>query len=233
MSRPVVLVADDEPYIRKMVAAALEPENIQVVQAQTGHEALEMVKQSNFDLIILDIMLGDASGYDVLNQIRSLGIKTPIFLLSGRSEDCDKIIGFGVGADSYITKPFSPSVLCAQVKTHIKRYKELMEAKENNNKIVLGPFMFNIKTYTCYKNGVALNLSSKELQLLKFFIENPNQVFSKEQLYQNVWGNVIIDDNTIMVYIRHLRSKIEDTPNKPKYLQTVWGIGYRFVGENE
>ncbi len=229
MSKPRVLVADDESYIRKMVAASLECENIQVTQAETGLEALDMVKQDRFDLIILDIMLGDVSGYDVINSIRSLGINTPIFLLSGKREDYDKIIGFGVGADSYITKPFSPSVLCAQVKTHIRRYKELLEAKENNNKIVLGPFTFNIKTYTCYKNGVALNLSSKELQLLKFFIESPNQVFTKEQLYQNVWGNVIIDDNTIMVYIRHLRSKIEDVPNKPKYLQTVWGIGYRFV----
>ncbi|MDF2548868.1 MAG: response regulator with CheY-like receiver domain and winged-helix DNA-binding domain, partial [Anaerosolibacter sp.] len=118
MSKPRVLVADDESYIRKMVVASLECEDIQVKQAGSGREALEMVKQDRFDLIILDIILGDVSGYEVINSIRFLGINTPIFLLSGKSEDYDKIIGFGVGADSYITKPFSPSVLCAQVKTH-------------------------------------------------------------------------------------------------------------------
>lgn len=231
MTKSIVLIADDEEYVRRLVAASLEGENIQVIQAKNGSEALEMVKQDSFDLIILDIMMGDINGYDVISKIRTMGINTPIFLLSGKSEDHDKIIGFGIGADSYITKPFSPSVLCAQVKTHIRRYRELLDAKDKNPKITLGPFVFNQKTYTCFKNGVLLHLSSKELQLLKFFMENPNQVFTKEQLYQNVWGDTVIDDNTIMVYVRHLRSKIEDIPEKPKYLQTVWGIGYKFAVE--
>ncbi|OGO77006.1 MAG: DNA-binding response regulator [Clostridiales bacterium GWB2_37_7] len=227
MTKPKILIADDEEYVRRLVVTALEMENMQVFQAKNGNEALGMVKQGWFDLIILDIMLGDINGYDVISKIRSMGINTPVFLLSGKSEDYDKIIGFGIGADSYITKPFSPSVLCAQVKTHIRRYKELLEAKDKNSKIVLGPFVFNQKTYNCCKNGILLHLSSKEVQLMKFFMENPNQVFTKEQLYQNVWGETVIDDNTVMVYIRHLRSKIEDTPNSPKYLQTVWGIGYK------
>ncbi len=231
MAKTKVLIADDEAHIRKLVAASLECENIEVVQACNGSDALELARQDAFDLIILDIMMEDITGYDVISRIRSLGINTPIFLLSGRSEDHDKIIGYGIGADGYITKPFSPSVLCAQVKTHIRRYKELLGAKEKSSKINLGPFTFNEKTYTCSKNGILLNLSSKELQLLKFFMENPNQVFTKEQLYQNVWGDIVIDDNTIMVYVRHLRSKIEDVPEKPKYLQTVWGIGYKFSAE--
>lgn len=231
MARSKILVADDEAYIRKMVAAALESENLEVFEAKNGNEALERVTQEYFDLIILDIMMGDIDGYEVISKIRGMGVNTPIFLLSGRNEDHDKIIGFGIGADCYITKPFSPSVLCAQVKNHIRRYKELLEVKNNNDKIILGPFVFNRKTYTLYKNGVMLHLSSKEVQLVKFFMENPNQVFSKEQLYQNVWGDTVIDDNTIMVYIRHLRSKIEDVPNNPRFLQTVWGIGYTFVVE--
>lgn len=228
MKEPVVLIADDEDYIRKLVATTLGKENMLVHQCKNGTEALEIVKRTSFDLIILDIMMGDINGYDVINQIRLLGITTPIFLLSGKSEDYDKIVGFGIGADGYITKPFSPAVLCAQVKTQIKRYRELVDVKNNYFKIILDPFVFNTKNYTCSKNGVELSLTSKEALLLRFFMENPNQVFTKEQLYRSVWGDTVIDDNTIMVYIRHLRAKIEDNSNKPKYLQTVWGLGYRF-----
>lgn len=231
MNKPVVLIADDEDYIRKLVSTTLSHENIQVHQAKNGTEALEMIKRISFDLIILDIMMGDINGYDVISNIRSHGINIPIFLLSGKNEDYDKIIGFGIGADGYITKPFSPAVLCAQVKTQIKRYKELLEAKNKQSKLILGPFVFNLRTYTCSKNEIELPLSSKEALLMKFFMENPNQVFTKEQLYQNVWGDNVVDDNTIMVYIRHLRSKIEDNPSKPKYLQTVWGLGYKFTVE--
>lgn len=231
MNRPVVLIADDEDYIRKLVSAALDNENMLVYQAKNGSEVLEMIKRISFDLIILDIMMGDINGYDVISNIRSMGINTPIFLLSGKNEDYDKIIGFGIGADGYITKPFSPAVLCAQVKTQIKRYRELLDAKNKYFKIILNPFVFNLKIYTCFKNEIELPLSSKEALLMKFFMENPNQVFTKEQLYQNVWGENVIDDNTIMVYVRHLRSKIEDNPNKPKYLQTVWGLGYKFTVE--
>lgn len=231
MNKPVVLIADDEDYIRKLVSTALEHENILVYQAKNGNEALELIKRISFDLIISDIMMGDINGYDVISTIRSQGIKTPVFLLSGKKEDYDKIIGFGIGADGYITKPFSPAVLCAQVKTQIKRYRELLEAKNQYFKIILNPFVFNLKNYTCLKNEIELPLSSKEALLMKFFMENPNQVFSKEQLYQNVWGDNIVDDNTIMVYIRHLRSKIEENPSKPKYLKTIWGIGYKFSVE--
>lgn len=229
MTKSKILVADDEEYVRKLVSAALESENMLVFHAKNGREALEMVQDQAFDLIILDILMGDINGYDVIAKMRALGIGTPVFLLSGKNEDHDKIIGFGIGADSYITKPFSPAVLCAQVRTHIRRYHELLEAKEKTSKIVLGPFVFNLKTYTCLKNGTEMLLSSKEALLMKFFMEHPNQVFTKEQLYQNIWNETIIDDNTIMVYIRHLRLKIEDNPDKPKFIQTVWGLGYRFA----
>jgi DNA-binding response OmpR family regulator len=232
MSYTKILVADDEEYVRKMVTVALEDENFTVIQARNGSEALERVRHETFNLIILDIMLGDISGYDIISKIRTMGINIPIFLLSGKNEDYDKIIGLGIGADCYITKPFSPSVLCAQVKTHIRRYRELLETKNKISEIVLGPFVFNQKTFNCYKNGTLLNLSSKEVHLMKFFMENPNQVFTKEQLYYNVWGDTVIDDNTVTVYIRYLRAKIEDTADKPKYLQTVWGIGYKFAVEN-
>ncbi|MEC0329458.1 response regulator transcription factor [Paenibacillus macerans] len=229
MSKAKVLIADDEDYIRKLVKNVLESDNMQVVQAENGSEALSIIRNQAIDLIILDIVMDDYDGYDVLGKTRAMGIYTPIIFLSGKKEDTDQIIGFGLGADAYITKPFSPSVLSAQVKNHIKRYRELIELKDAYTKLTQGPFLFNLKSYTFYKNGAEVPLSSKEALLMKFFMENPNQVFSKEQLYQNVWKETVIDDNTIMVYIRHLRMKIEDNPEKPKYIQTVWGIGYRFA----
>lgn len=231
MNKAKVLIADDEEYVRKLVTVALESENMQVYKAVNGTEALELVNLNSFDLIILDIMMEDVNGYEVIAKIRSQGINTPVFFLSGKSEDYDKILGFGIGADAYITKPFSPAVLSAEVKTHIKRYRELLERKDSSAKIQHGPFVFNVKTFIFYKNNQELLLSSKEALLMKFFMEHPNQVFSKEQLYQNVWNDIVVDDNSIMVYIRHLRSKIEDNPDKPKYIQTVWGIGYKFTIE--
>jgi DNA-binding response OmpR family regulator len=231
MNKAKVLVADDEEYIRKIVSTALESDNMQVSHAKNGAEALKLVSQEFFDLIILDIMMEGINGYEVIAKIRSRGINTPVFFLSGKSEDYDKVLGFGIGADAYITKPFSPAVLCAEAKTHIKRYRELLKRKDSFIKIQHGPFVFNLNTFTFYKNSQGLSLSSKEALLMKFFMENPNQVFTKEQLYQNVWNDTVIDDNTIMVYIRHLRSKIEDNQDKPKYIQTVWGIGYKFIIE--
>ena len=229
MEKFKVLVVDDEESVRKLVSTALEGENIKVFHATDGRQALTMIEQGAFDLIILDILMEDINGYDVISQIRAQGIDTPVFLLSGMDTDNHKIIGYGIGADAYITKPFSPAVLCAAVKSHIKRYQEFLETKESSIKLQSGPFVFNLKTYTFYKDDEQIFLSSKELLLMKFFMEHPDQVFSKEQLYQNVWNDFMVDDNTIMVYIRRLRSKIEDDPDKPKYIQTVWGIGYKFT----
>ena len=229
MEKFKVLVVDDEESVRKLVSTALEGENIKVFHATDGRQALTMIEQGAFDLIILDILMEDINGYDVISQIRAQGIDTPVFLLSGMDTDNHKIIGYGIGADAYITKPFSPAVLCAAVKSHIKRYQDFLETKKCSIKLQSGPFVFNLKTYTFYKDDEQIFLSSKELLLMKFFMEHSDQVFSKEQLYQNVWNDFMVDDNTIMVYIRRLRAKIEDDPDKPKYIQTVWGIGYKFA----
>lgn len=229
MSRAKVLVADDEDYIRKLISTVLESDNITVVQANNGRTALEMIRQQPFDLILLDIVMDDLDGYDVLGETRLLGIHTPIIFLTGKKEENDQIIGFGLGADGYVTKPFSPAVLCAQVKSGIRRYRAVRETQANMLQIARGPFVFNLNDYTLYKNGAQIPLSSKEVLLMKFFLDHPNQVFSKEQLYRNIWRDTVIDDNTIMVYVRHLRMKIEENPDKPQYIQTVWGIGYKFT----
>lgn len=223
-----ILIVEDEEPIRKLIYKILSTQGMLVYQAENGRQGLEMINKYSFDLVLLDILMGDISGYDVAREIRKHNLQLPIIFLSGKKEDEDIIKGLDIGADSYITKPFSPSVLSAQVKSRIKRRKEMLQENTDSNIIFHSPFKFDLKTYKFYKNDVELKLSSKETKLMKFFMEHPNQVFSKEQLYQSVWKDNDSDDNSIMVYVKYLRNKIEDIPSKPKYIKTVWGIGYEF-----
>lgn len=231
MSKEKILIVDDEASVRRLIKKSLSRENMTIYESENGEQTLDLVKKISFDLIILDVMMEDIDGLEVLKKIRSNGINIPILIVSGRNEDYDEILGFGIGADDYITKPFSPAVLCARVKAHLRRKNELVDKPKTT--IDIGNLSFNLNTLKLYKNDTEIPLSSKETMLMKFFMENPNQVFSKEQLYRNIWGDTIIDDNSIMVYIRHLRIKIEDNPKQPSYIQTVWGIGYKFVDNND
>ncbi|AKN32444.1 PhoB family transcriptional regulator [Clostridium carboxidivorans P7] len=223
-----ILIVEDEEPIRKLIYKILSTQDMLVYQAQNGSQALEMINKYSFDLVLLDILMDDISGYDVAREIRKHNLQLPIIFLSGKKDDEDIIKGLDIGADSYITKPFSPSVLSAQVKSKIKRRKEILHENTDSNIIVHFPFKYDLNTYKFYKNDIELKLSSKETKLMKFFMEHPNQVFSKEQLYQSVWQGNNSDDNSIMVYIKYLRNKIEDIPRKPKHIKTVWGIGYEF-----
>lgn len=226
MSNAKILIVDDDPAIRKVVKKALEKENMQAFEKSCGRTAIEEVENTVFDLIILDINMKEVDGFEVVSEVRKKGIDTPIFLLSGRIEDHDKILGLGLGADDYITKPFSSAVLVAMVKAQLRRLKANAFLKKHY--IDLPPFKFDKDSFKLYKNDREINLTSKETKLVKFFLENPNRVFSKEQLYCNIWNDIAIDDGTVMVYIRHLRTKIEDDPKNPQYIKTVWGIGYKF-----
>lgn len=228
MAKEKILVVDDQEHMRKFIRRALESENMIVSLASGGNEAIEIINSSNFDLIILDVVMDDLDGFEVVKRLRNLGINIPIFLLSGKDEDYNKILGLGLGADDYITKPFSTSVLCAKVKAHIRRNKA---TSSNSNNIIVYPFNLDLNSYRLFKHDVEIHLSSKEIKLMNLFLKNPNQIFSKDQIYQNIWNNVIVDDRTIMVYIWHLRNKIEDDPRNPKYLKNVWGIGYKFSTE--
>jgi two-component system phosphate regulon response regulator OmpR len=228
MDKIKILIVEDEEPIRKLVNRILSTQDMLVYQAENGRQGLEMINKYNFDLVLLDILMDDISGYDVANEIRKHNLQLPIIFLSGKNGDEDIVKALDLGADSYITKPFSPSVLTAQVKSKIKRRKEILREDTASTLITHFPFKFDLKTYKFYKNDLELKLSSKEIKLMKFFMEHPNQVFSKEQLYQSVWNDSDSDDNSIMVYIKYLRNKIEDTPSKPKYIKTVWGIGYEF-----
>ncbi|NDL66832.1 response regulator transcription factor [Anaerotalea alkaliphila] len=228
MEKPQILIVDDDPLVRRMVRTALEYENLSVAEAASGAEAKQRMQGTSYDLVLLDVMLGTESGLDVLRQLHEIDPMVPIVILSGRGAEYDKILGLGIGADDYITKPFSPVELSARIKAHLRRNLRLMGTGKGGGVLRCGVFTFDPESYKVYKEDRELQLSSKELKLLKFFLEHPNQVFTKNQLYENVWNDAVIDDNSIMVYISHLRKKIEEQPQTPRHLKTVWGIGYTF-----
>ena len=222
-----VLIVDDDEAVRTMLYKVIRSNGIQAELAATGEQALKMLEQTPFDLILLDINMPGMDGFQVVQVLRQRGNQTPIILISGRQEDYDTLYGLDIGADDYVTKPFNPVVLGAKVKAMIRRRKpagfwgrDLMGA---------GPFRYDTDPLRFYKNDREVPLSSKENTMMRLFIDNVNRVFSKDMLYSLVWGEAIVDENAIMVYVNRLRQKIEDNPSKPRYLQTVRGLGYRFV----
>ena len=244
MERSKILVVDDEKLVRRMIARVLESEGMSIVEASNGLDAVQMAKAQPFDLIILDIIMEGIDGFQVIHQLRSEGMLTPVFILSGRQADNDKVFALGIGADDYITKPFSPSVLCAKVKACLRRMS--LSAPSSSGVLSAGPFCYFSDEMRLLKKGIEVPLSSKESFLMKYFLTNQNKVLTKEQIYRSIWGDKVltkeqiyrsiwgdnvVDDNTIMVHIRRLRTKIEDDPNKPLYLRTIRGVGYQFVAE--
>lgn len=165
----------------------------------------------------------EMDGFELIQEIRSRKIYTPIIIISGREEEHNKILALGLGADDYLTKPFSIHLLHSKLKALIRRNNRYQQ--EEKIELVVGPFSLDKNTLEISKNGEVLPLTSKETKLLRMFLEHPNQVFTKEQLYAAVWNELVVDDNTIMVYVKRLRKKIEVDPKKPVYLVTVWGIG--------
>lgn len=221
-----ILIVDDERAILTALKRALEKENMKVTCCDSGHEALSVTEHEQFDLIVLDISLPDINGFTVLQKIRSNNDNTPVIVLSGRTEEYQQIVGLGLGADDYITKPFSMAMLISRIRAVVRRNSTYQQSSVAD--LCVGPFSLSRTTYRLYKNGVEIPLTAKELALMTVFLENPKQVFSKEQLYEQIWRNSDVDDNTITVYIKRLRQKIEDQPQKPQYLKTVWGVGYTF-----
>ena len=227
-----ILVVDDDPAIRRIICRVLGAEGFSTEEAPGGIEAVHMAEQREYSLIILDLIMEDMDGFQVISYLRAHGILTPVFVLSGRQAETDKVLALGIGADDYITKPFSTMVLCAKVKACLRRIS--LTAPAGPTVLTAGVFRYVCDEMKLYKNGEEIPLSSKEALLMKYFMSNTNRILTKEQIYSNVWNDSIIDDNTIMVHIRRLRMKIEDTPNHPRYLKTVRGIGYQLsVRETE
>lgn len=222
-----VLIVDDDEAVQTMLYKVIRSNGIQAQIASCGEQALQMIRRSNFDLILLDVNMNGMDGFEVIQRLRSQGIQTPIIIVSGRQEDYDTLYGLDIGADDYVTKPFNPIVLGAKVKALIRRSKGSGHAIDTV--MIAGPFRYNTSTLRFYKNGTEIILSSKENAIMKLFMDNVNRIFSKDMIYDLIWGEAIIDENAIMVYINRLRQKIEDDPTKPRYIQTVRGLGYRFV----
>lgn len=223
-----ILIADDDPAIRKLLEKVMRSNELETMTAGSGEEALSLINTHSFDLILMDVMLGDMEGFEVIKRIREKGITTPIIIVSGRNEDYDSLYGLSLGADDYITKPFRPLVLGAKVKALIRRNKSLLPGHADI--LECGSFRYDISTMRFYKHGEELILSAKEGALLLLFMKHPQQVFTKDMIYEHVWGNTVaIDDNAIMVYINRLRGKVEEDRQDPKHILTVRGLGYRFV----
>ncbi|MBZ4222210.1 response regulator transcription factor [Bacillus wiedmannii] len=228
-----ILIADDDKEIRNLLKIYLERELYMVDTAVNGEEALQLFNQNNYNLVILDLMMPKVDGIEVCRKLRDK-TNVPILMLTAKDQEIDKILGLSIGADDYITKPFSIHEVVARVKALMRRFLVLGSNTTAQEKTILAfkGLTIDLNTYTVHKNKEEISLTGKELELLKFFTSNPGQVFTKTQLFRNVWDdNYIEDDNTVMVHIRKLRKKIEINPSNPKFIQTVWGIGYKFVGE--
>lgn len=222
-----VLIVDDDLSVSKMLYKVVKSNGLEAEIAESGEEALRKLTEREYALMLLDINLGGMDGFEVISRIRGKGMKLPIIIVSGRKEDYDTLYGLDIGADDYITKPFNPVTLGAKVKALIRRSRGSLS--EDDKFLTAGPFTYNTSTLRLYKNGKEIVLTSKENAMMKLFLDNVNSIFSKDMLYDMVWGNAIVDENAIMVYINRLRQKIEDTPESPKYIQNIRGIGYRFV----
>lgn len=229
MASEKILVVDDDRAIRMALRAAFQQEKMSVTEADSGTMALELLQKQAFHLIILDIMMQDMDGFSTLQQIRYSGNTTPVLILSGKSEDVDQVLGLGLGADDYLTKPFHVAILIQKAKALIRR--STVYNAGTGNVLSVPPFQFDSTKLECTKSGEPITFTARELALFRFLMENPGQVYSKEQLYRMVWNDNVVDDNTITVYMKRIREKIEEDMKNPKYIRTVRGVGYVFTGE--
>lgn len=222
-----VLIVDDDEIMQTILYQAMKSNGIDADTVSDSQTALALIARKAYDLILLEINLPGMDGFQMIRYMRERGINMPIIILSDCLEDHDALYGLDIGADDFVDKPFNPTILGAKVKAMIRRSQNLLPG--SGDMITAGPFQYNTSTLRFYKNGEEILLSSRENAMIKLFIDNVNRVFSKDMLYDLIWGNAIIDENAIMVYIRRLRQKIEENPASPQYIQTVRGLGYRFV----
>ncbi|MCP3738207.1 response regulator transcription factor [Rossellomorea sp. BNER] len=230
-----VLIVDDDKEIRDLLRKYLEREMYEVDVAVNGEEALYQFGQNKYNLIILDLMMPKVDGIEVCRQLRDK-TNVPILMLTAKDHEIDKIVGLSIGADDYITKPFSINEVVARVKALLRRFMVLGSdgSSHDSTLIKFKDLTLDLKKCTAVIRDEEISLTAKELELLKFFVSHPEQVFTKTQLFRHVWGSTYIeDDNTVMVHIRKLRKKVEIDPSNPQFIQTVWGIGYKFVGEKD
>lgn len=227
MTKPTILVCDDNQDIVSAIEIYLTAENYRVLKAYDGLQALEMLARHEVSLILMDVMMPRMDGIRATMRIREQK-NIPIIILSAKSEDMDKVLGLNVGADDYVTKPFSPLELIARVKSHLRRYTQLSGAQRREGVLQSGSLVVDDARKLVTVDGEEKNLTPVEYKLLRFLLENKGRVFSTDQLYDAVWGGEAVGtDNTVAVHIRHIREKIEINPREPRYLKVVWGHGYK------
>ena len=237
MSRQRLLLVEDDRSISEMVGPYLEKEGFDLTYAYDGLEAERLFTEvgPGFDLIILDLMLPHRSGMDVLQTIRASSL-VPVLILSAKDGDVDKALGLGFGADDYLSKPFSLIELTARIKAAIRRANYTSQPAENeaveDHRITHGGLVVDMETYEVQRDGEAVKLTSKEFGILKLFVTHPGKVFTKAQIYASVWNDHYYgDENIINVHMRRLREKLEVDPSAPRYIKTLWGIGYKLEAE--
>ncbi len=223
-----VLVVDDEKLIVKGIKFSLEQDGLEVDCAYDGEEAVNLAKQTEYDIVLLDVMLPVYDGFEVLSRIREFS-SMPVIMLTAKGEDMDKILGLEYGADDYITKPFNILEVKARIKAIMRRIRKSASAKQDNKMIIKGELSLDVEGRNVKIGDKEINLTAKEFDLLELLLTNPNKVYSREKLLSIVWGYEYPGDvRTVDVHIRRLREKIESNPSEPKYVFTKWGVGYFF-----
>lgn len=227
MSR--ILIIEDENAIAELEKDYLELSGFEVEVANDGQEGLDKSLTEDVDLIILDLMLPGVDGFEICRQVRTQK-NTPIIMVSAKKEDIDKIRGLGLGADDYMTKPFSPSELVARVKAHLARYERLVGSAVEENKVIeIRGLKIDTTARRVWVNGEEKAFTTKEFDLLTFLASHPNHVYTKDELFSEIWDMESIGDiATVTVHIKKIREKVEFDTSKPQYIETIWGVGYRF-----
>lgn len=223
-----ILICDDEKDIVNALKIYLNDPDYVIFEAHNGKEAVDTISENDIHLVLLDIMMPVMDGIEAMSRIRQIS-NVPIILLTAKSEDADKVLGLNVGADDYITKPFSPLEVCARVKSQLRRYLSLGAGAKNNPVVLtIGGLELDYNARTVTLDGESISLTKKEFEILKLLMENPNRVFSPKEIYREVWHEDPMGaDNTVAVHIRHLREKTEIDPADPRYIKVVFGQGYK------
>ena len=225
--RKKILIVDDEPQIREIIAKYAAFSGYLTDEAENGMKAVEKCLATGYDLIIMDIMMPELDGFSALREIRKTS-SVPVIMLSAKSEEVDKITGLNIGADDYVTKPFTPMELMARVNSQLRRYRKFLEKlTPQENVHVIGGLEINEDAVEVTMDGKPVKLTPIEYKILLLLAKNPGRVFSSEEIYERVWQEKAINTDTIMVHVRNIREKIEIDPKNPKYLKVVWGVGYK------
>jgi DNA-binding response OmpR family regulator len=231
MAHAKVMVVDDDREIAELIRDYLEAEQFEVILCGDGRECVRMFRECRPQLLVLDIMLPGLDGMEVCRTIRAES-NIPIIMLSAKQSEVDKILGLGLGADDYVVKPFSPGEVVARVKAQLRRYHHLSAPDGRAESLRFGDLDIDPKAYMVRRRGRIVPLTTKEFEVLRFLAQHPNQALSRQQIYDHVWGfHEYGDLNTVTIHVKKIREKIEDDPANPRYIKTVWGIGYRFEGD--